>query len=289
MSEKPNRAWLDKHGRKAMPRPFLKWAGGKTQLLPRIHDRIPKRFKNYHEPFLGSGAVFFYLLREKRLSHNVHLSDVNETLMDTWTAIRDNVDEVIALLKTHKNEHDYYYEVRSQDPANLSLNERASRMIFLNRTCYNGLYRENNSGQFNVPFGRYANPTICDEVNLRAVSEALQTVELSSRGFDEVADTASKDDFVYLDPPYQPRSATAYFTAYHKSGFGEDDQQRLSEVIQEMDKKGVNVMLSNSDTPYIVALYDECNMTADIVFARRNINRDAKARGKVRELIVRNY
>lgn len=271
------------------PRPFLKWAGGKTQLLPKIAALLPRRFGTYHEPFVGSGAVFFYLRREGLLRGHVHLSDINAQLINTWEALQQDVEAVITALSAHRNDRDWFYEVRAQDPATLDETERAARMIFLNRTCYNGLYRVNKSGRFNVPFGRYANPRICDEDNLRAVSRALQGVELSCEGFASVVDRAARGDFVYLDPPYQPRSPTSYFTAYHQDGFGEDEQQSLREVIDALHKGKVHVMLSNSDTDFTADLYDDGHLTADIVWARRNINSDAGARGEIREMIVRNY
>lgn len=289
MSQTADERWIALHGRKASPRPFLKWAGGKTQLLKLIEKRLPRKFKAYHEPFVGSGAVYFYLHREKRLRFRAQLSDVNPNLMDAWQALQTDVDGVIEALRVHRNEHDYFYEVRAQDPGGLSLPERAARMIFLNRTCYNGLYRENSQGQFNVPYGRYKRPTLLDEANLRAVSEALKAVDLHRGHFRDVVDRAEEGDFVYLDPPYQPRSPTSYFTAYHKDGFVQADQETLAEVIKALHAKGVQVMLSNSETDFTVGLYDKSHLKADIVKARRNINRNGHARGEINELIVRNY
>ena len=270
------------------PRPFLKWAGGKGQLLPDLIARLPECFAAYHEPHVGSGALFFTLA-----SHGVpsqaYLSDVNPALIDTYLAVRDQVEDVIAILKKHQKKHDrdYYYLVRAIDPSRLTLAGRAARIIYLNKTCYNGLYRENKRGQFNVPFGRYTNPTICDAANLRNVSRVLQGVDIAQRGYASALDCARPGDFVYFDPPYQPLSATSSFTAYNRNGFGEDDQRRLRDVFAQLAERSVRVMLSNSDTPLIHELY--AGFTIDRVYATRSINSKSNRRGKIAELIIRNY
>jgi len=270
------------------PRPFLKWAGGKGQLLPDLIARLPECFAAYHEPHVGSGALFFTLA-----SHGVpsqaYLSDVNPALIDTYLAVRDQVEDVIAILKKHQKKHDrdYYYLVRAIDPSRLTLAGRAARIIYLNKTCYNGLYRENKRGQFNVPFGRYTNPTICDAANLRNVSRVLQGVDIAQRGYASALDCARPGDFVYFDPPYQPLSATSSFTAYNRNGFGEDDQRRLRDVFAQLAERSVRVMLSNSDTPLIHELY--VGFTIDRVYATRSINSKSNRRGKIAELIIRNY
>ncbi len=269
-------------------RPILKWAGGKGQLLPDLLTRVPQLFNTYHEPFVGGGAFFFELSFLERITH-AYLSDINNSLIDVYLAVRDSVDKVIPLLKKYKAEHgqDYYYQVRAIDPASLSLPERAARVIYLNKTCYNGLYRENRKGQFNVPFGRYKNPTICDEPNLRAASRELQGVDIGRRHFSTVLDYAQPGDFVYFDPPYHPLSATANFTAYDRSGFGPDDQRQLRDVFAALGANGVRAMLSNSDTPFVRELY--AGFRIDQVMVSRAVNSKASGRGKVAEVIVRNY
>ena len=270
------------------PRPFLKWAGGKGRLLPELIARLPERFGAYHEPHVGSGALFFELASRGALSA-VNLSDVNPSLIDTYVAVRDCVEDVITILRKHQKKHDrdYYYLVRAIDPSRLSLAGRAARVIYLNKTCYNGLYRENKAGQFNVPFGRYKNPTICDAVNLRNVSRALSGVGIERRGYASVLERANPGDFVYFDPPYHPLSATSSFTAYDRSGFTEDNQRHLRDVFAELARVGVYVMQSNSDTRLIRDLY--ADFCIDRVYARRAINSKGSRRGKVAELIIRNY
>ncbi|MCS7072331.1 MAG: Dam family site-specific DNA-(adenine-N6)-methyltransferase, partial [Anaerolinea sp.] len=199
-------------------RPVLKWAGGKARLLPELLRRIPGRFAGYHEPLMGGGALFFTLASAQVFSRAT-LSDINPHLMDVYLALRDDVEGVIAALRQHQYSEDHYYQVRALRPEDLTLTARAARIIFLNKTCYNGLYRENRAGQFNVPFGRYRNPTICDENNLRAASLVLQGVDIGVRPFTTILDLAHPGDFVYFDPPYHPVSTTARFTQYSKHGF----------------------------------------------------------------------
>ncbi len=261
------------------PRPFLKWAGGKTQLLAELHKRFPRPFRRYHEPFLGGGAVFFSMCPARAV-----LSDINPDLINTYRAIREDPEAVIAELMRHAATEEHFYEVRAQAPATLSQAEGAARTIFLNRTCFNGLYRVNKKGQFNVPFGRYDNPTICDPDNLHAVSLALQRAEVMHADAMSVVDRAERGDLVYFDPPYAPLSKTASFTSYAKGGFGEPEQERLAEVFATLAQKGVSVVLSNSDTPLIRKLYK--GFTIDAVHARRAINSRADRRGPVGEVIV---
>ncbi len=270
------------------PRPFLKWAGGKGQLLPELIARLPEDFAAYHEPHVGSGALFFELATHGALSQ-VYLSDANPSLIDTYLAVRDHVEDVISTLRKHQKKHDrdYYYLVRAIDPSRLPLAGRAARVIYLNKTCYNGLYRENRRGQFNVPFGRYQNPTICDAANLRNVSRVLQGVDIARRGYASVLDYAQPGDFVYFDPPYHPVSATSSFTAYDSHGFGEDDQRRLRDVFAELARRGVCAMLSNSDTRLIRELYADFRI--ERVYASRSINSKGGQRGKIAELIIRCY
>jgi len=267
----------------ARPRPVLKWVGGKGRLLPELLARLPQAFEAYHEPFVGGGALFFALAGAGRLDR-VILSDANAALIDVYLALRDDVAGVITALHAHRYERDHYYRVRAQQPEALTLAERAARVIYLNKTCYNGLYRENRAGQFNVPFGRYANPTICDEPNLRAVANMLRGVDIARRRFDTVLDYAKKGDFVYFDPPYVPLSPTANFTTYDRAGFGPADQTHLRDVFAELGQRGVRAMLSNSDTPLVRELY--AGFRVEQVYAARAVNSKANGRGKVAEVIV---
>jgi DNA adenine methylase len=264
----------------------LKWAGGKGRLLPELLARVPPTFEAYHEPFIGGGALFFALAAQGRIGR-AYLSDANESLIDVYRALRDDVAGVIAALGQHRYERDYYYAVRAQNPAGLSLPEQAARIIYLNKTCYNGLYRENQSGRFNVPFGRYKNPTICDEPNLRAASAVLQGVDIACRHFTSVLDYAKEGDFVYFDPPYVPLSPTANFTAYNRHGFGPNDQRRLRDTFAALAERGVPVMLSNSDTPFVRELY--AGFRVEQLFAARAVNSKPSARGKVAEVVVLNH
>lgn len=268
-------------------KPFVKWAGGKTQLLPELNARAPHTFGTYHEPFLGGGAFFFDLYNHARLTAS-RLTDINPHLVDAYLAVRDHVEDIIPLLAEHKAQHSepYFYQVRAQQPDTLPLSERAARLLYLNKTCYNGLYRENRSGQFNVPFGRYKNPSIYDEDNLRAASRALQTATIEQAHFSDVLNQIQTGDFVYFDPPYHPVSSTANFTAYSKNSFGETEQTQLRDVFAALAARDVYVMLSNSDTPFIRALYQD--FTIGEVWASRQINSKATKRGRVGEVIVSN-
>ncbi|MBX9723090.1 MAG: DNA adenine methylase, partial [Candidatus Obscuribacterales bacterium] len=226
--------------------PCLKWAGGKGQLLSSYEQYFPEEFKAYFEPFTGGAAVFFHL-RAKHGSFDASLSDLNQELINCYAQIKNNLEQLIISLRKHQNDESYFYEMRAQDPAQLSPLDRASRLMFLNKTCFNGLHRVNSKGQFNVPFGRYKNPAICNEVNLRAVHQALQNTNLNCRPFDKVLEHAKKGDFVYFDPPYHPLSSTANFTSYTKNSFSAADQEHLAETFAELDKRGCLLMLSNSD------------------------------------------
>ena len=262
--------------------PFIKWAGGKSRLLEQLSALLPTQVDRYFEPFVGGGALFFGLQPD-----NAVLSDVNEELIHLYQTVRDDVESLIADLQRHRYERTYYYMVRALDPLRLSTIERASRMVYLNRTCFNGLYRVNRRGHFNVPFGRYTNPSICQTDKLRAASEALDGVTIEVRNYAAVLDAASEGDFVYFDPPYDPISRTANFTSYTQGDFGSDDQRRLADLFAKLDAKGVQCMLSNSDTPFVRELYADFNI--DTVLAPRAISRSAKGRQPVHEVVVRNY
>ncbi len=271
-----------------VPRPFLKWAGGKTQLADALLERMPLVFNVYHEPFVGSGALFFRLYRERKIRRAI-LSDLNAELIDTYRAIRDNVSDVIKLLSEFPHDREFYYAIREQDPWQLSLPERAARMIYLNKTGYNGLYRVNRQGKFNVPFGRYKSPKYLDQENLIAVSQALQNVEILCTPFQTVLERVVPGDWVYFDPPYVPLSQTANFTSYHANGFGLSDQEHLRDICVELSKEKVYVMLSNSDTEIIRSLYNLPYFTIDEVWANRAINCNGAKRGKIKELVITNY
>jgi DNA adenine methylase len=268
------------------PKPFLKWVGGKRQLLPEILKRLPEKFRDYHEPFLGGGALFFELSHRKAF-RMAFISDMNPDLVDAYCAVQDHAAELIRALKKHPHNREYFEKIRAKDPARMDRVGRASRLIYLNKTCYNGLYRVNASGQFNAPFGRYKNPLICDEANLRACAEALRNTVIQREPFEAVLTESKKGDFVYFDPPYDPVSKTASFSSYAKAGFRAEDHERLRDVFAKLDKKGCHVMLSNSHTPFTRALYKGWNL--ETVSANRAVNSRAAGRGAVKEILVRNY
>ena len=276
----------------AKPKPFVKWVGGKRQLLRQFRELglyPPEDFNpitnTYYEPFVGGGAVFFDLLPK-----NAELSDLNNELVTTYNVIKNNVDELIKSLQKHIYDKEYYLEVRAKKVEDLSDIEIASRFIFLNRTGFNGLYRVNKSGQFNVPFGRYNNPVICDDDNLRRVSDALQDVTITHQDYKDVLKTAKSGDFIYLDPPYYPINATSSFTSYTAEGFLEKEQTELRDTFVKLHKRGCFVMLSNSDTPFINELYSGIDgITINKITAGRAINSKGSGRGKITEVLVTNY
>ena len=285
MSEKSKDAGSGKKPRHA--RPFLKWAGGKRQLLPELIKRLPGSFRNYHEPFLGGGALFFELAARGLLKKKAYLSDLNEELIETYIVVQTGVEDLIKSLKKHVHDEEYYYRLRGVDPASLDIVERASRLIYLNKTCFNGLYRVNSKGEFNVPFGNYKNPMICDEENLRLCSAALKDISIRRQSYFKVMSGALRGDFVYFDPPYHPVSKTASFASYQKDGFDEKDQQRLKDIFEALDRKKCFAMLSNSHSAFTKGLYKDYK--PEIVEASRAVNSRASARGPVKEIIVRNY
>ena len=269
------------------PHPFLKWAGGKRQLISQMKKYFPRNCNRYIEPFIGGGAVFFYMKPKFSI-----IIDINEELINCYKVIKTNVKELIELLGNHKNEKDYYYSIRALDRdeekfSKLSNIEKASRMIYLNRCCYNGLYRVNSKGEFNVPFGKYNNPNFCDEENLLAVSKALENVSIIHGSFEICLDYAEKGDFVYFDPPYHPISKTSSFTSYTKENFGRDSQQKLFYVFKKLDERDCKLMLSNSYNDYIKNLYNEYKIIK--LNARRAINSNAAKRGNINELLILNY
>ncbi len=268
--------------------PFIKWAGGKHSLLDQYAPFFPPEAATYYEPFVGSGAVFFYL-RARGLARRYVLSDTNVELINVYAVVRDQVEELIAALAAHQAQHgrEHYYAVRALDRSGLHRLDpvtRAARLIYLNRTCYNGLWRVNRKGYFNVPMGRYRRPRILDEARLRAASQALQGVDLRVQGFAGVADEARPGDLVYFDPPYVPLSRTANFTSYAADDFGEDEQRALAETFRALATRGCHVMLSNSDTPLVRELY--AGFRIETIRAQRRINRDAALRGPIDEVLV---
>ena len=296
-------------------RPFLKWAGGKGQLLPRLREFYPEKFRTYHEPFLGSGAVFFDLAAAGRLGNRgIRLTDVNSDLVGCWLRLRDEPDAVVEHLRVLEADYeaasgDQYYRVRNEfNPARQAIMngngpraelytaDLAAMFIYLNRTGYNGLFRLNSRGLFNVPRGRYKNPRICDEDNLRRVSSTLSALSATVEQvpFDAVLHAARRGDFVYFDPPYAPLSTTAQFTSYTSDRFGSEDQRHLQQVVIALAAKGCHVLLSNSTAPEIAALYDgnadaeRAGLEAHTVPARRAINSNASRRGRVQEYVITN-
>lgn len=268
--------------------PFVKWVGGKGRLLQTLHSRLPPgaELMRHVEPFAGGGALFF-----SRRPGRALLNDANVALMDTYRAVRDEVEAVIDELQTLAEHHNTarYYEVRQQYNATDSLapTQRAAMFIYLNKTCFNGLHRVNRRGLFNVPAGRYERPRILDATTLRAASQALGDVELRAEGFDGLLKWGRPGDFVYFDPPYEPLSRTANFTHYTGDGFDQQDQIRLRDIFAALDKRRCALMLSNSDTPFIRELYARWNI--DTVEAPRAINCNGQGRGRVAELLIRNY
>ncbi len=276
--------------RNPVVKPFLKWAGGKRQLMTELKKYIPPRINCYYEPFVGGGAVFLELQKK----HAV-INDSNTELVNCYQVVRDQVEDLITQLREHqqKNNEDYFYKIRELDRATDFKEKppafRAARLIYLNKTCYNGLFRVNAQGQFNVPFGRYKNPNIIDEAVLRAVSKYLNTnkISISNLDFAKVIANAKRGDFIYFDPPYDPVSDTASFTGYDIHGFNRGEQERLKECVDQLNKMGCKVLLSNAYTPYITELYKDYNQVK--VTANRAINSQADKRGKTDEILVMNY
>ncbi len=267
------------------PRPFVKWAGGKRQLLDILNAAAPANFGRYYEPFVGGGAFLF-----SQLPDSATISDANPELINCYQVIRDDVEALIRSLRQHKNEEEHFYAVRAKDLTKMTPVQRASRFIYLNKTCFNGLYRENKSGQFNAPFGRYENPKIVDKENLLAINKYLQEsdVDIYCGSYKTVLDKAMAGDFVYFDPPYAPMTRTANFANYLKGGFGLDDQAELANVFADLTRRGVQVMLSNSNTPVIHDLYKNFNIQT--IRAIRSINCKGGKRGKeANEVLVTNY
>lgn len=275
------------------PKPFVKWAGGKRQLLPILNQNLPESFGTYYEPFLGGGALLFHILTDKN-GQKCSISDLNSDLVLAYTTIRDRIDALIVSLKNHeknyqKNSESYYYSIRESNPRNAI--EKTSRLLFLNRTCFNGLYRVNRKGKFNVPLGKYSNPNIVNEENLHAVSHILQSsrISINCRDFEAVLRDAKKGDLVYFDPPYQPVSTTANFTSYTNKDFTYDDLTRLAELCLKLDSRGCKVLLSNSDSKEVSDIFSKNPWKITKIEANRSINSNSKKRTGHFELLIKNY
>lgn len=273
-------------------KPFLKWVGGKKQIVPQIKQYIPKDYYRYYEPFVGGGALFFDLVPSE-----AYINDINKILISAYRNIKNHPYEIIEKLenlqkiffeKNNEERKTYFYKIR--DTFNNTKYDsflKTSYVIFLNKTCFNGMYRENSKGKFNVPFGRYKNPKILDEKNILAVSKILQNVTITDDSFEKAVEDAKRGDFIYFDPPYHPLSITSNFTSYSNGGFTEEDQMRLRDVFIDLDKRSCFVMLSNSDTKFIREVYKE--FTQKTISAARSINCKATGRGKINELLIMNY
>ena len=273
-------------------RPFLKWAGGKRQLLPVLRQYIPKNLgsSTYFEPFVGAGAFFFDLQPKKAL-----INDTNKELINCYQTIKDNPDELLELTREYQKNisRDCYYKLRELDRTSsfdkLSNVQRAARIIYLNKTCFNGLFRVNSQGQFNVPYGDHKNPIVADEVVIRAINKYLteNKIEITNQDFGKAVAKAKKGDFIYFDPPYDPISNSSSFTGYDLNGFGKDEQHRLKKVSDKLIDKGCKVLLSNSATDFIKELYGDKKYYSLIeVEATRNINSVGTSRGKINEVLI---
>jgi len=289
-------------GLNGYPKPFIKWAGGKSNIIP-VYEKIGLldiEFNDYYEPFLGGGAMFFYLWKKGKIKGRAYLSDINKDLIDTYLVIRDNLEDLLGYLNSLKYKYtkEDYYKFRRRynilkSKKEISTTEKAEKsalFIYLNKTCFNGLYRENKKGEFNVPFGRYKNPKIYDEYNLRAASRALKNSILKVSDFGDAVFSAQKDDFVYFDPPYIPISPTSNFTSYHQQDFDIEDQKRLAETISKLSLKGVKILLSNAYHPTIKDIYKDIpDINFFVVLAPRYINSNGNKRGPVKEYAITNY
>lgn len=269
--------------------PVLKWVGGKRQLLPEIRKRIPKKYKVYYEPFLGGGAVLFDLQPKKAI-----VNDLNSELINVYKTIKSFPTELVEELRKFSNDEETFYNIRNIDRdktkyQELSNIQKAARIIYLNKTCFNGLYRVNNAGEFNSPFGRYKNPNIVNDKTIYAVSKYFNTADITFKNgdFEECIKEIQKDSFVYLDPPYDPISKTSNFTGYNQGGFSDEEQIRIKNMCDRLNENGIKFLLSNSATPFIKELYKD--YIIDIVSAKRSVNSKADKRGEIEEVLIRNY
>ena len=288
LSQPPKR---QTYKRNVLAQPFLKWAGGKRQLLPVIKEYLPKKFGQYYEPFIGAGAVLFSLQPKKSI-----INDTNSELINCYQVIKDNPEELLNLCDEHreKNSKEYFYFLREQDRRDdfkdRSPLERAARIIYLNKTCFNGLFRVNSSGQFNVPYGNYANPVIVDPAVIKSVSAYLnqRDVRILEGDFAKAVSTARRGAFIYFDPPYHPISDTSSFTGYSVNGFGEAEQVRLKELCDKLTERGCQILVSNSSASLIKEIYSDPKYEIVEVKASRAINAVASRRGRINELLIHN-
>lgn len=265
------------------PRPFLKWAGGKSRLIPQYQKYLPTHYQRYFEPFLGGAALFFHLCPSSAI-----ISDINPDLVNVYRCVQQNVEALVSWLTIHVHHHcqDYYYEMRAKSPN--SMVEKAARTIYLNKTCFNGLYRLNSQGGFNVPMGRYKKPRICDPDLLRAASQALQGCEIQQQSFQALRhQRITSQDFIYFDPPYFPLSSTSKFTSYSREAFTAADQIELRNVFAELAEQGASIMLSNSDCEFIREIYQDFQVHP--ITAARSINSNPQKRGKIQEVLITSY
>ena len=273
--------------------PVLKWVGGKRQLISDIEPLIPKKISTYVEPFVGGGAVLFHLQPKKAI-----INDFNKELMNVYQVIKDNPNELIKVLKEHKelNSEDYFYEIRSLDRRddfeNLSSVQKAGRIIYLNKTCYNGLFRVNRAGFFNTPYGKYKNPSIVNEVTIKAISNYFNSANIKflTGDYKEALKSLRRGAFVYFDPPYMPISSSTSFTGYTEHGFGYEKQVELRDECLKLHDRGVKFLQSNSYSPEILELYsDQKVFNIEIVKAKRSINSQSDKRGEISEVLIYNY
>ncbi|MCK0535359.1 MULTISPECIES: DNA adenine methylase [unclassified Anaerobiospirillum] len=269
--------------------PVVKWAGGKRTLLPELMPLIPAQWTTYVEPFMGGAAVLFAIAPQTAI-----VNDINSELINTYKIIRDDVESLIAELKSYENTEEFYYNIRNLDRdaeafSRLSPLQLAARTLYLNRTCFNGLYRVNKRNQYNTPYGKYKNPNFVNEQTLRAASEFFNSrdITICNESFEDTMTRAPEGAFVYLDPPYDPLTVTSSFTSYAKDGFNREHQVKLKECCDHLTSRGVKFMLSNSATEFILDLYNDYNIT--LVNVRRNISANSDKRNVVQEVVVRNY
>jgi len=277
-------------------KPFIKWVGGKGKLIPELEKYFPKEFNRYYEPFVGGGALFFYLKQTKNISFS-SINDINSKLITTYKQIQRNPKKLITLLKNIEIEYKklsleeqekFFYQKRElYNKENIDELTTTAYLIFLNKTCFNGMYRENSKGEYNIPFGDQKNPTICDEENILAISKCLKNTKITNLSFEKSIENCQKGDFIYFDPPYYPVNTTSNFTSYSKSSFGPKEQEKLRDVFAGLAKKGCLVMLSNSNTPFINDLYK--NFHINYLFAARSINSKGDKRGKIKEVVITSY
>lgn len=274
-------------------RPFVKWVGGKGRLVPQLLEHFPEEYNDYYEPFVGGGALFFAIAPPV-----AHISDMNNVLISAYKRIKSDVEGLILELQKLQDEYralptlednkEYYLAKRAEfNSLDNSAPEKVALLIFLNKTCFNGMYRENRNGGFNVPFGKNPKATICDADNLRAVAKELKHTSIKLSSYEKAIENAKAGDFVYLDPPYHPLNATSSFTSYHADGFTADDQIKLRDTFKELSERGCKVMLSNSNSDFINDIYKEFNIHK--IHAARSINANGAGRGKIQEVLVTNY